>query len=78
MPASANDDTAQVPLAIQTLLAREALAVMAGIMYYSYILSCVFLWLREILIMFIVSIAILLAVAGWCVRLIRHLGKRAT
>jgi hypothetical protein len=87
MPASDIDETVQSPVAIQALLLLGALAIMAGLMYYSYIypypngrppdfLRFVLFWLREFLIMVSAALGMLLILAGWCVRLVKRIGSR--
>ena len=78
------DESNQHSRALQAWLVFGALAIMVGLMYYTYTypypsgkppdaLSFVLFWAREILILIAVALFILVMLIAWCVRFFKRM-----
>jgi len=82
MPESNMEGKAPPPLAGQVAALLGSLAVMAGLMYYSWtypfpngplsVGEFIMLWFRELIIFMFAALVAFICLVGWCIRLIQH------
>ena len=91
MVAPTEHGNSRTPFSVQIMLCAVSVVVLIALMYYSAtypypsgkppgVVSFVFFWLREIIILAIVAVCLLIGLAGWVAQFVRRLrvkGKNA-